>query len=1455
MSIDAGAQKLTINKQGTVQSNGNAIITSNASTNEVISSNVIAAGTRVRLECQLTEGTAIMAWYKGVQDENHNNALHRIAALNADWKGEGGNVIEFDMPNEDLTVQVVGKKYFCVSITKIGDGTYTIAPNCKPGEEFSVIPQISTSENKFYYFNKTQIMISTPTDVEWEDGTQSNSRTLSVTENKDIVINYSQNSPSTTYSVTATASTGGTVSGGGDDIPENTQVTLVAKADKCYRFDKWVADGTETTDNPLTVTATESIVYTAKFEENKHNVNITAGDNGSVTVTENGNPISSNSQVCHGTEIEISASPADGYTFAGWDDGNTEPTREITVNENVTLSAAFKLTPADSYTLTVKAVPDEAASSVSLSVGGNPINVPITAQPFAKGASIDITATSNGDYVFEKWIVDGAEYTTDSYSTNLNDNMSITAQFADKPKYEITAEANPVEGGTVEGGGTYQVGKQIELTANASDGYEFIGWNDGNTDNPRTITVTEAKTYVANFTPIPTYKVELVVGSNGGGSVAGGGTYRRGTEITITASPIPGYDFAGWFEVGGATPVSNEASYVIKVMSDVTYEARFTPPMYEISVTIDGDGSYSGVTEPKYEAGTQLTLTAAANPGFSYFMHWADANGNMISEDNPWSFRLENDMEIVAMFIDESQAEKGSQYNPLTIENIGEYINFRDIVNNGAGDYKGVENVNGFKGKYFSLTTDIDLSAEPIAIGTESNPFKGTFNGKYRKISNININATGDYAGVFGKIDSATLKNVVVDMAQISGESYVGAICGYAQYSTIINCAAVGSVEGKSSVGGICGYAYLNTVISNCAASGIVKASGSQVGGICGFAIKGTNINNCYNAAYVKADMSYAGGICGFMALGGSIESCLNVGVDTAANYRGAIVGAYYNSQLNTGGAFSANNCYYDKQMAASSKAVDKKTFDGVMEVTTQDLVGVGSKASLGQQWYYALNRYPIPSVFDAYNIDVITATTAPVYLHELETVEKVTAEFKFDGNWGDTQGLIDFGANPVTINGMGQTELVLTNSGQIARYVPLYLSKSDVVSIVVNGENGSLVGAKGQGVNWDGSIVTAPKGNVVTLTGKPNSSYRIIGWFDESDSQISDKSTCTITADVSRSITLKCEQTPYLITVGKSGDGAGSVSTEGQQIMLPDESLTVNATEDEHSRFVGWYDANGRLLSTNPTYEIIADANKDVIAHFFARRYYVKASPSAIKHGKVSVVNSTDASRSYFIYGDEATVKVESYTGYTFANWTDKNGVVVSESPIYTFSVASDTALTANFTQSMYIITVLDAKGGSVVKEGKINGEQSFSQQYGHGDDVALVAQPLAGYGFVAWVEGVRDTVSRDASYNFKALKNCNLRACFRWVGTVSGIEDNYMEPFSMKIYPNPVIDRVTIEGNGMEQVEIYSMTGRLEHKSKMFSGQTSVELSIGHLMPGFYLVVVSDAQGQRHSAKLVKQ
>ena len=42
-----------------------------------------------------------------------------------------------------------------------------------------------------------------------------------------------------------------------------------------------------------------------------------------------------------GTQVSVEAIPNEGYKFVGWDDGDDFPTRTVTVNEDVTLTATF----------------------------------------------------------------------------------------------------------------------------------------------------------------------------------------------------------------------------------------------------------------------------------------------------------------------------------------------------------------------------------------------------------------------------------------------------------------------------------------------------------------------------------------------------------------------------------------------------------------------------------------------------------------------------------------------------------------------------------------------------------------------------------------------------------------------------------------------------------------------------------------------------------------------------------------------------------------------------------------------------------------------------------------------------------------------------------------------------------------------------------------------------------
>ncbi len=66
-------------------------------------------------------------------------------------------------------------------------------------------------------------------------------------------------------------------------------------------------------------------------------------------------------------------------------------------------------------------------------------------------------------------------------------------------EFTITVQSNNEEWGSVTGGGLYTKGTTIQLVALPESGYQFEKWDDGNTDNPRTITVTNNATYTAIF--------------------------------------------------------------------------------------------------------------------------------------------------------------------------------------------------------------------------------------------------------------------------------------------------------------------------------------------------------------------------------------------------------------------------------------------------------------------------------------------------------------------------------------------------------------------------------------------------------------------------------------------------------------------------------------------------------------------------------------------------------------------------------------------------------------------------------------------------------------------------------------------------------------------------------------------------------------------------------------------
>ncbi len=183
-------------------------------------------------------------------------------------------------------------------------------------------------------------------------------------------------------------------------------------------------------------------------------------------------------------------------------------------------------------------------------------------------------ATANEHYHFTRWS-DGN--TENPRTLVLNQNTSLTAEFA-IDRHTITVLAG--EHGNVSGAGTYDYGTTVTLTATADEHYHFTQWSDGNTDNPRTVSVEGDATYTAEFA-IDQHTISATCDPQQG-TVTGAGTYDYGTQVTLTAIANKGYEFAQWSN--GVT----DNPYLLTATEDLTLEAQFISTTAVENVPTDG---------------------------------------------------------------------------------------------------------------------------------------------------------------------------------------------------------------------------------------------------------------------------------------------------------------------------------------------------------------------------------------------------------------------------------------------------------------------------------------------------------------------------------------------------------------------------------------------------------------------------------------------------------------------------------------------------------------------------------------------------------------------------------------------------------------------------------------------------------------------------------------------------
>jgi len=424
------------------------------------------------------------------------------------------------------------------------------------------------------------------------------------------------------YAVTALSSDEslGTVTGGGEKIKENTQITLTATPKDGAEFKYWTnLQGARISNYyQLTVTVNAPQTYTAHFRA--------IPDYTSYYVTLNGTEVTSNNQndilgdgVWSYDESTHSLITMEKKTYditnTNFIVNNSAQTLNIELNHNITINASTT----DYYNDAVL------SSSYGFNIKGTPMNRltinctdmraiyaafgPVTISD-ALQVVITQTVTSWGKENIKPYLmqlkneeggltVNGAEVylkvkgdATFKVTNLTNDkltltNASISDGAMDGTNLSISNDAvryqlHFANGALsticpVYGFGFYYPGQVVTITADPKDGYEFVQWSDGNTDNPRVITMPDhdllLDPMIEKDGVAPTGAIINISAPEEQGYIDNftSGYYYADTQLTITAVANTGYEFVEWSD--GNT--DNPRTIIVEANKNINLVAVF----------------------------------------------------------------------------------------------------------------------------------------------------------------------------------------------------------------------------------------------------------------------------------------------------------------------------------------------------------------------------------------------------------------------------------------------------------------------------------------------------------------------------------------------------------------------------------------------------------------------------------------------------------------------------------------------------------------------------------------------------------------------------------------------------------------------------------------------------------------------------------------------------------------
>ncbi|MCM1168940.1 MAG: InlB B-repeat-containing protein [Bacteroides sp.] len=343
-----------------------------------------------------------------------------------------------------------------------------------------------------------------------------------------------------------------------------------------------------------------------------------------------------------GAVATLKAIPYTGYHFDRWEENGRKvegagATYSFSVTSDRHLTAVFAI---NTYRLEL------------LTEGNGKVINASGKSEFTHGERVGIEAVPDEGYDFAGYRSEGVLLSQSrTYSFNIVSDMRITAVF-ERGRVNIAAGTAQPDFGRVEGGGRYEVGGTVTLTAIPHNRYYyFVAWMEGRDTVSRepkyVFTAGKNRSLTAVFAQ-QYYTVTLSSNIEGAGELAGGGRFaasQNNTSIVLKAEPHTGYAFLYWKSDTDGTEHEDNPYTVLssgRLTRSLSYTAYFDVERYTVDIESvpAGAGTLQG-------AGTYLfrdRVTLRATPQDHYaFTAWvrSDHGRSDTVRENPFSFTIE----------------------------------------------------------------------------------------------------------------------------------------------------------------------------------------------------------------------------------------------------------------------------------------------------------------------------------------------------------------------------------------------------------------------------------------------------------------------------------------------------------------------------------------------------------------------------------------------------------------------------------------------------------------------------------------------------------------------------------------------------------------------------------------------------------------------------------------------